>query len=105
MQLTQVGMSKPGSLDRNCFNDETFEGNTIEETLELLEKETGIKVPKNPKGIFVDKKDGRTVQVGIISCRWNGDDNSSWWEENWITFYEKETRNIELPKFLKDKNH
>ena len=106
LHLSQVAMARPGADDRRRFNDETIVEGSVEKTLEKLRNSHGITVPRKPRGIFTDGPEG-PVQTGFMSCRWNSDcshGGNSWWEENWITFLESESRNVELPAFLKDKS-
>jgi hypothetical protein len=103
MTITQVAYPKPGRDEEgHRFNEEKVRGESVEELLEWLKNHYGLTPPRRPRGVFIDTKDGGSVQTGIIICRWAGGEvrnEKKYWEENWVSFM-SDPQPVPLPKKL-----
>jgi hypothetical protein len=101
MHITETGRNNLKE-EPQTFNIENKFFNSSDEIKEHLVERYG-KLPKMKNKVFVDTKSGETICVGFIHSFWNqgcSHNSPRWYQTDWITFEEVNTKNIELKQLF-----
>lgn len=92
VEIAETARPSPRSdeKEQSLFNKITEKFKTLDEAKAYLTDRYGKRY-QNCQPIYVDLKDGSTVEVGFIRSYWNKDyshHGKSWWQTDWVSVYE-----------------
>jgi len=103
LTLTLTQAPRPGGEPR-VYHEHQVEVPDIQAALAVVTDEFGMKIPRRPRGIFIELNSGGSRQTGIIIAGWDRYDSGKYfWRETWVMFTPRTGETLELPKQLKAK--
>lgn len=76
--------------DPHVFNKAKHTFISKEDAIEFIIDRYG-KYPKGRNKIYIDNKEGNTIELGFLHSFWNKDishNSRSWYQTDWITFFD-----------------